>query len=643
MPITVGQVFSPGALAAADGLAGRLNDGTALPLQFEVKATHADGSVRHAVISAVLPNLNAAQTQTISFLKGAGAAPAAATIGPASLLAAGFTSSVVINLGGVSYTASADTLLRAGQYTSWLAGPVVNEWLVVAPLQTSQGVAHPHLTARFAIRAYTGQNNARVDVTIENGWAYEPGPQNFTYDTHVLVGGQTVYSKAALTHYHHARWRKTFWWGNAPQVHVMHNSAYLIATKAVPNYDQSLTFAPRTLAALKERYESSSKEPMGNGLAMRAMGSGGGRPDIGILPGWAVTYLLTMDKDAKDATLGTASLAGSWSVHYRDKNIDRPVSIVDFPYMTIYGLSSDTLNPVTNKLEAFPKCGGVCINPNLFDSAHEPSFGYLPYMLTGDHYYLEELLFWTMFNLAQFNPAYRSYALGLLHKTEVRGQAWMLRTLAEATYITPDLNNLKIQLETFLSDNLDWYNSTYTNAPKTDNALGFIYEQAIVYNTQVGIAPWQDDFFTSTIGWIEDIGYSKAKSLLIWKARFPVSRMNGPDFCWIVASNYTLNVRDNLTSPIYTTIGQVYRASMSSNLITLPCGSTEMAKNLSLQVGEMVGYAYDSQGYPSNMQPALAYIARSGIPGADIAWTKYINRSVKPDYSNGPQFAIVPR
>lgn len=646
VPVSFGQIFVKGDVPAANSLEAQLADGTTLPLQVDIKATHDDGSLRHAIISATIPQLNADTTETIKLIKNSKEIAPATAITPSAILTAGFTAGINITLNGQIYSASADNLLKTDKYTNWLAGAIVNEWQVSAPLKNAQGLEHPHLTARFAIRAYTGQNKARVDVTLENSWTYEPAPQNFTYDTQILVGGQTVYSKLGLNHYHHARWRKVFWWGGAPNINIQHNTAYLIASKSVPNYDQTLNFTQATLTALKTRYQSAQTEPMDNGFAMRAMGSGGGRPDIGINPGWAVTYLLTMDKDARVSTLGTADLAGSWSVHYRDKNTDRPVSIQDYPYMTIFGNPSDTLNPATKKRESFPACGGVCNNPNLFDVAHEPSFAYLPYLLTGDHYYLEELQFWTMFNLFQSNPYYRKFDKGLFHQTEVRGQAWTLRTLADAAFITPDSDKLKPQFTTILSDNLDWYNSAYTDNPNSENTLGFITEYAILYGSpgpKIGIAPWQDDFFTSAVGHTAELGFTKASSLLKWKAKFPVSRMNDSGFCWIIGSNYSLTVRDNEASPVYTSMARVYQATKPTSFTTLPCAGAEMAANLGLKIGEMVGYASDNQGYPSNMQPALAYSADSGISGATSAWSRFNSRSVKPDYSTSPQFAIVPR
>ncbi|MDB5990316.1 MAG: hypothetical protein JWQ10_1719 [Herbaspirillum sp.] len=649
VPVTFGQVFAAGDVSQSYTITGELSDGTVVPLQVDVKASHSDRSIRHAVISALIPKLSSqsrVQPQTLRLIKTPVTSASQKPMRPTDLLNAGFTAGVRLLLGGQTYSASADALLRDGKYTTWLAGPIANEWLISAPLKTDQGVNHPHLMARFAIRSYTGVNKARVDVSIENVWAYEPSPQNFTYDVQILVGGQTVYAKSALTHYDHARWRKVFWWGATPQVHIRHDTAYLIATKALANYDQSIIFSASAIDSNVRKFTGAVTEPMHTGLAQPSMPDTGGRPDIGLLPGWAVTYLLTMDKAAKEATLGTADLAGSWAAHYRDKKTDRPVSVVDYPYISVNDPNSgDTINPATKKNERVAQCVSTdaCSNPNIIDPAHQPSFAYLPYIVTGDHYYLEELQFWAMWNVIQGVPGYRNFAKGLIHQTQVRGQAWMLRSIAEAAYITPDSDLLKKQFETLLSDNLDWYNRAYTNNPAADNRLGFITEHAIEYNNKIGVAPWMDDFFTSAVGHIAELGYVKAKPLLAWKVTFPISRMTDPNFCWIVGASYSLVVRDSPASPIYTSMRQVYDASNPASLRSLACAGGDMAHNLSLKVGEMTGYSTATDGMPLVMQPALAYAADSGSAAAAAAWKVFVARSVKPDFSKGPQFAIVPR
>ena len=643
VPVTFGHVFSQGHVGAAQTVSATLPDGSAVPLQVDVKATHPDGSVRHAVLSTKLARI--ALGQNLGLALASAAAPGDyAPVAPTQLIADGFTASVNLTLGGVRYSASADELLRSGKYQTWLSGPLVNEWLVSAPLKNEQGALHPHLSARFAIRAVNGAKQARVDVTIENAWAFEAAPQNFTYDAQVLVGGLPVYTKTGMTHYHHARWRKMFWWGAQPSVHVKHNTAYLIASRALPNYDRSAIVPETSLAAIKASWTGAKTEPMGVGAAMPAMPSTGGRTDIGLLPGWAATYLLSMDKRAKEVTMGTADLSGSWSSHYRNKITDRPVTLQDFPYMTILGRAGDTVNPVTRKSEAFPACAiaGACATPNQHDASHQPGFAYLPYLVSGDHYYLEELQFWAMWNSFMSNPGYRQNVKGLLAPDQVRGQAWSLRTLAQATYITPDSDALKPQFAALLNHNLDWYNTTYSNNASA-NTLGVLINGSLVYYGGNGIAPWQDDFFTAAVGHTMELGFAKARPLLAYKTKFPVLRMSGSGACWILGATYSMNIRDTATSPFYTSIAKAVTATHSAPLNSLRCASQDMATFLKLKVGEMTGYASSESGYPSNMQPALAFAVDVGGVGSMTAWNTFTSRAVKPNYGLGPQFGIVPR
>jgi hypothetical protein len=654
VPFTFGQVFAPGALAPTDTVLGKFADGSTIPLQLDVKATHADGSVRHAVISGIAPKLQSGQMLALGLVKAGkptslgarlNATGVKQTITPAALVGAGFSAAFTATIDGQQYSAAADKLLLQQTPVTWLSGPTVTEWQVAAPLTNAQGAAHPHLSARFAIRWYPASGRARVDVTIENDWAYEPGPRNFTYDAQIAVGGKPVYTRAGLTHFHHSRWRKVFWWGQAPELHIRHDARYLIATGALPNYDPSIAVSGAALAELQARWSGPKTEPMGIGMAVPYMPTTGGRDDIGLLPRWAVLYLLSMDPRAEEVTFGTADLAGSWSSHYRDKRTGRPISLLDHPYMTVVGSHADTLNPATGKFEAFPPCAtsSACTTPYVHDSSHQAAFAYLPYLLTGDFYYLEELQFWAMWNAFSSNPGYRDNVKGLFKSDQVRGQAWSLRTLGEAAYITPDSDPLKAAFMKLVASNLNWYNSTYTNNPSA-NRLGVIVNgYALGYHNGTGLAPWMDDFFTSAVGHLADLGFAQAAPLLAWKAKFPVARMIGPGFCWIEGAAYAMTVRDSSTSPFYDTIGKVYSASVPAAIAALPCAGQEMAAALKLKPGEMTGYAGATTGFPANMQPALAYAADAAGADGHRAWEQFMARTVKPDYAKAPQFAIVPR
>jgi hypothetical protein len=396
--------------------------------------------------------------------------------------------------------------------------------------------------------------------------------------------------------------------------------------------------APAVLAGFATQMASNS-DPMGSGLITRYMPTTGAHDDIGILPNWQSAYVLSMDSRAADATLGSGNAAGSFSMHYRDQATDRPVSLSNYPYMTIAGRATDTYNPVAKRYESFPACSGDCTTPYTHD------------LVTGDYYYLEEMQFWAMYDTFASNPGYRNYGDGLVIPEQLRGQAWAIRTLAQAAYITPDADVLKTDLVTLLNKNLDWYNTNYTTNAAA-NKLGVLTNgYAIDYNGQTGMAPWMDDFFTSAVGHAAEMGFTKATSLLAWKAKFTVGRMTAPGVCWITGATYALTVRDTPTGAIYDTLAQAYTHDLGAAFMALPCAGAAMATAWNTQaliggnaiVGDMANISNGYMGYPSNMQPALAYSVDSGIANSKTAWSLFMGRTVKPDYSLGAQFAILPR
>ncbi len=650
VPVTFAQVFAPGHVPAGSRVAGRIALGAGVPLQADVKAKHADGSLRHAVLTVRLPSLPAKGSVRVELVATTGAATADPPIDLAPLLAQGFDAEVALTLAGGTWKASAKELLQQATPARWLEGPLVTEWAVAAPLSNGAS-AHPHLAARFDVRAY-GPSLARVDVVVENGWSYVAAPQNVTYDAAVTVGGQPAWSRAALEHHTHARWRRTLWLGEDPKVGVKLQTKYLLASGAVPHWDPALVPAESALEALAGKGEI---EPMGIGLATAYMPQTGGRPDIGPAPSWIALYVLSMDARARRAMLAAADGAGSWPIHYRNEQTGRPVTLDEYPYMTLLGNPGDTYNPVTKKQEAFPACGGVCKSPYTPDSSHQPALVYVPYLVTGDRYYLEELQFWANWNLFQSNPGYRGAGKGLFKSDQVRGQAWSLRTLAEAAYVVPDADPQKANFTTRLQNNLQYWVERHA-LPEHDHALGIVTDgYAFAYSDGRGVAPWQDDFFTWAVGHAVELGFDQAKPLLAYKARFPIGRMVAPGYCWIDGAAYSLMVRDVKDGPLYTTFAQAWEATIGdpSNAAgkyrEKECGSQAMADWLTARdgrtwkAGEMTGYSDSAEGYPSNMQPALAVAAGSGVAGAAEAWKRFIERPVKPDYAKEPQFAVVPR
>lgn len=662
VPISFGQVFVPGHLRKQDALAGRLADGSVVPLQLDVKASHADGSVRHAVVSSILPVLPPAGI-TLALVK-AGQRDVSVTPGRAN---ADPLARIELVLDGVTYTATPADASAAGKRMQWLSGPLVSETIHPAPFKTASGKVHPHLSARFHVRRYATSDSAtRVDFTVENARTFAAGARNYTYDVKIVLGDRVVHTQTALTHFHHARWHRQAWTnydGDAP-AHVIPDAAYLIATRAVPNYDQSVKPSEALLVSYVGQLTPENLSPMGVGPIKPYMPTSGGRPDIGPLPGWAVSYLLSGDLRARKAMMAIADGAGSWPIHYRDEKTGFPIRLdnpVNRNISTHMNLNHRGPLPV-------PRCAGgepsPCATGLTPDTAHQPSLAFLPYLLTGDYYYLEELQFWAAWNPTGTDPGNHG-GTGLVRWQQLRGQAWSMRTLGHAAYITPDTHPMKAYFMKMVDANLDFYHRTYVVG--NPNALG-VYDGsgAHAFGVKAAIAPWQDDFFTWSLGYLAELGFAKARPIFAWKAKFPVGRMTAPGYCFIEGAAYHLKTRDAATGPVYASFAELYRKNFTGPIrsdagkmlshprgldyLDMPCGSQAQADWRSeadgrhaWKAGQMTGYASSEMGYPSNMQPALALAADAGIPNAWAAWKRFEQRAVKPDHGKGAQFNIVPR
>ncbi len=606
VPVTFGQVFKAGDVPAGSGLLASLPDGTPVPLQLDVKATHADGSLRHALLTVRVPALAANETRTIVLSTGSPSSGGTA-VSVADVLSTGFDATVTVQDGSATYLASAASLLQLASARVWISGPEVTEWIVGGPLKTSSGTAHSHLATYFHVRAYA-DGRVRVDVSLENGWLQVGGPGTLNPTVTIKVGGNTVWGPAPQVMYHHTRWHQVYWWKSSgtadPAVTVRHDVEYLQGTGAVPNYADGLAPTDATLNALNQ-----TNIPMDNGQHTDDQGSAGYQPAIGILPLWDALYAVSGDYRAAASVLANASGGGAYSMHYRDETTGRPLAFSRYP----------ALSEQNNSLPA--TSGG---NPLRHEFNHEPSIGFMAYLISGDYYYLEEMQFWTTWNYLWTSPDYGRQGSKGIFGSEVRGQAWALRTLGQAAYITPDNDPLKNEFENSLAANLSYIESVYSANPSANN-LGAIQS----YDGYTQFKPWMDDFYTMSMGYLVDLGYSQAILTRDWKAKNPLGRMGTTDYCYIKAGAYVLTVGTS-NSNWFPDFATLYQQNFGANT-SCPEGAL------------MDGYPTEPTGYVANLRPALATAVDAGLPGAVTAWNRMINSQAQPDFSQNPIWAINPR
>lgn len=414
---TFGQVLPQGAAR------GPLQVGN-LPTQTD-KMTHwPDGSIRFAVLTAHVP--------------AAGAYPV--TEGDIPPLAMPPISSpnvaVWVRQGSVEWGVRLYELPTSANY--WLAGGNVVERRYIAPFTNNGGEPHPHLRCVLDVRYYR-DGGVRVSVCVENCLDVA-GAGMQAYSLRVLDGSTELYA-ADLTHPWLTRYRLTFHLGGLQEAFVLPDWAPAVAAGAVPQY-------PATTSGF---YSPVSFPPLSHGWLNPDMPATGGRPEIAPYPDWAAR---TLGGDGTQLSITLAhgnNPAGAFPVHIRNDD-GRFLSIDDRPR---YWLD-------TQRRGSDGPLGDVTSSPLVPDNAHQPSLAYVPYLATGDRYYVDEMADWANYVLLSTNPEWRGNtqggdgSLGLLYANETRGIAWGLRNLTDAAAYLPDIDPRKAYFAAKVTNNLAW-------------------------------------------------------------------------------------------------------------------------------------------------------------------------------------------
>lgn len=607
VPVTFGQIFAPGDVPEGEGLAATLN-GAPVNLQVDVKTTHADGSLRHAVLTAWIPSLPGSASGPLA-ITAASASMSGAPVSLTQLLATAYDATASLSLGGTTYTVAARPLLQAAatasackpwstQCNTWLSGPLASEWVVHGPVKTAGGTADPSLEVYFDVRAYAGNSAGtvgliRTDIIVENAWAF--GPQAQPQYTATLASGSATYTSPALTQYAATRWHRVLWWNGAePLAYLRQDTQYLQNSRAISRY-MPIQPDEAFLATLRQ-----TCDPLDYCDQTQTMGNTGAQPSIGPLPRWTSVYVLDPDIRAYHWMLANDDALGAYGVHYRDQGTGWPLSIQTHPNVTIAdwayasGVAAGTSNLAADyKKDLLPNCVNDAVvtscttswygtgNPDVWDNAHQPSDSYVSYIVTGSYYYMSEIAFGASLNEIYPNEAYRGNSKGLIAPShgQVRGKAWVLREMANAAYILPDVYPLKSEFNADVNNSIADFDATYANNSGADPLR--LMNDGLAYSmnggTNNGIAPWQHNFLTWSAGHAAELGFAGAGAFRDWLAGFEIGLMtdwqNDPTkgYCWLEASTYNVQVKDNTGSwlPSYTA---VYAATFPT-LVGLACNS----------------------------------------------------------------------
>jgi hypothetical protein len=638
-PVTISRQFAEGEIAEC---AAAFVGGSPLTTQTDVRTRWSGGSLKHALITFKL-SLTANGSAVVEFRNSPDCNNSGAMTLP-QITAAAWDAGITASSNSVPYTVSAKDLLTAlGSIGSdvetlgaryLMRGPLATQVIIEdrdpatrqadfgweydadisnwkAPTDSKFRTIHPMFTVTiYPDTPSSGNHAVRVEYIARSAWTDRMQTQYYDL-TLTGTGGSTVYSTSNWRHIPKTAWRVIRWVANQPgAVTVDYNLRYLIYSKALHAYDLSLSPPLTYMDTQLNQYDSRvavrgeasfCSETDANCMQwLKAMGTGGGRPDMGNTPGWYSKALFAMGNTSLSVTkrrdafekfiVGAGNAAAAFPFHYQEHLTDRcyvrpdgetvnkyaatgsctknaaglPLSITARPTIltrrnnneeTTYSASA----PEDRITYACTSASSPCQVPtsnttsasNLMSweaegaLGHLPEWFYVPYLLTGDYFFLEEMHYVTTFYMgikvpmtaSGINARDQSHGLQNQHNNP-RASAWWMRTAGLAAVMSIDgtaakdyvlqklRNNIAMREGTIGLTNGIYYNDSVRGVHWTrgrdviaggkSNPLGFqdLNEPAICNqtineglkrNTCAGATGFMHSYFLHALGWLGEL------------------------------------------------------------------------------------------------------------------------------------------
>ena len=519
-PLTFGQEFIPGELSPQTHLAARIGT-TTVPIQMDVKATHPDGSVRMAIITLPMPEQRSERTTEVMLTKAADAPPGA-PVGLEALTGYGLAVDLTLHEeGGATHPFHADVgallahALAGGRLAYWMHGPLASEVRVEVPVERA-------FRLTFDVRAYA-DGSAYTDVQFNNDIALQKEGGAVTYDLDISVKGQKAYHTGPIKQFQYQTWHLEYWSAGRPHVNFVQDIAHMERTGAIQTYDLATGVDGRLIADEAKQMAGPGFGVLGNAGITTYMPMTGGRPDIGPTTRANTIWLMTQNDAAARYALAQSDAAGSVPWHYYDPRVGTYIRLTEHPTLWADGRAGPG-----NGSEALTQMSDDKDTGWSPDPAHQPDLSYVPYLLTGSRYRLDQLNAQASWSIVVAWHAPRLNGKGIVanFQSQVRASAWSLREIVEAAFANPDDSPMKRYFVEIAKNNIEYLLDQAAHSKQGD-VHGWVLG---TYGDDHGfIAPWQQDYLVTTIALAARQQVPGAKQLLEWQTNFLAGRFLSED------------------------------------------------------------------------------------------------------------------
>ena len=644
-PFSVGHVFARTNVPTGSGIAV-----TGATAQVTVKNLWDDGSAKFAIISGVA-NLTAATPATVTLDIGTASSGTALTTTDLKN-----TSITATTDAGAFGSASWSGTDWDSPFETWVSGHKMSCWTF-----RKQIGSDAHLVAWLEVCLY---DSGAVEVLpwVENGYLLITGPTSKSATYSFTLGGSSRFSQS-IDIPHHCRTVlingsvTSYWLSTAQDIIVKHDGDYMQASNLVPSY-----FSKASGACISDL--PSSYAPLQQGIWPTTMGSGGYSRSIGLLPEWDVTYLTSATASTFKGVIFQGYSAGRYPTHYRDESYSNGMARISNHTTLQVGREPDVGYVTT------PATSGTA--PSGFATSHQPSIGYVPYLITGRRYFLDEVQFVASFNSMSDPASVREDGSGIV-KTDaagtIRHAAWMWRTLAQAITATPDSDTtLLTEFRNLMTNQIDYYDDKYVvTAP---NAFGLVkpYEAAGAYGDPAVSgtiwlgAMWMQDFLTAAWGYSKSLSMgltsgtnTKLDALFTWKAKSIVGRLGaagdatGSPYRDFAPYNWALApaaANFDTGTGFYSNWRAAYNATYGGTEADTTANNGPYTSPGTDVDGDIRNYI-NAEFQIAESLPAIAYAVKHGVTGAEDAYQRLTNTGNWAELTAGcdsePVWSVSPR
>lgn len=539
------------------------------------------------------------------------------------------------------------------------SGPKMSSWKYRKAITPD-----PHMVAWLEVRLYAG-GAVQILPYVENGMLKVERP-TAKQATFVLTINTVEKFNSLIELKSHTRTvlingtQLCYWTVTDPNVVPRHSREYIYATRLIPTYANVTPDTATTITSAAPAGVPTTFAPFDRCNLQAAMGAAGWAADIGLIPNHDALYFTNGSRKSFEGMVRNGFATGRYRIHYRDEagNWHRPLRFSQYPNLVMNGKDAGMSSiGISSTLEYTPTATGgttpAGASSRTFSSSHHPSMGYVPYMITGWNYFLEEMQFLsTLLYLKQVNTE-RVLSKGILRPeagaNQTRGAAWALRSLTQAATLGKDGDTLTTELRTSLTENILLNHAKYVaveNCP-----FGFM-ELYTDYNSSASTGMWgsgfQTDFMTAAIGFMKNAdpllstdARTKLAEFFAWKAKSAIGRLGGTGATeWLYRDSgaYEIPLSPNQlkatadrpavnwdaskgpTGPWYSSWGELW------DIRVLNPG-TDFTGTVR-EDGPLRDGNFPTPGsYQANLLPAIAYAVEHGVPGALAAYNRLTGAS----------------